>query len=121
MSINVPEAIEQLISEGHSEDEAVEMVTLVIQRMNAQKQAALAYSPMKQGVNDKSMAEYWKALREQALKDVYIPPHMNPPSEQPSAYEAFKQNMRARNSHSESTLRNSQSAIEWFKNQRKGG
>lgn len=118
MSINVPEAIEQLINEGHTEDEAVEMVTLAIQRMNAQKQAALAYSPMKQGVNDKSMAEYWKALREQALKDVYIPPHMNPPSEQPSAYEAFKQNMKVRDPNSQSTLRNSVSAIAWFKKQR---
>ncbi|ORJ26206.1 hypothetical protein O1V64_11870 [Rouxiella badensis] len=118
MSINVPEAIQQLINKGHSEDEAIELVTLAIQRMNAQKQAAKAYSPMAQGVNDKSMAEYWKSLREQAQKDVYIPPHLNPPSNQEAAYEAFKQNMKNRNPNSESTLRNTQRAVEWFKKQR---
>lgn len=120
MSINVPETIQQLISEGHSEDEAMEIITVAIQRMNAQKQSTMAYAPLKQGLNDKSMADYWRALREQAQKDVYIPPHMNVPSQQSSAFETFNQNMRARNLNSESTLRNTQSAIEWFKQQRKG-
>lgn len=120
MSMNVPEAIAQLISEGHSEDEAVEIVSSAIQHMNAQKQQAINYSPLKQGVNDKSMAEYWKALREKAEKNVYIPPHMNVPSNQETTLEIFKQNMRMRNPKSESPLRNTASAIEWFKQQRKG-
>jgi len=121
MSMNVPEAIAQLISEGHSEDEAIEIVSLAIQKMNAQKQEAANDSPLKQKGNDKSMAEYWKALRESAEKKVYIPPHVDVPSNQTANFETFKQNMRMRNPKSESTLRNTASAIEWFKQQRKGG
>jgi len=118
--MNVPDAINQLVNEGYSQEQAIQMVADAVSMM----EPATKNTPLRRGASDKEVSAYWAQLRRQAEQEVWIPPAIREAHEAeakaPDAFETFKQNMRARNPASASPLRNTRAAIEWFKQQRNG-
>lgn len=101
-----------LLFQGYSEEDAEAIIADALKRVEEQNKAK-EYAPLKEGVNDKKMAAYWAALRQQNLQNFGITESVSPSK---SAIETFKANMKAKNSAS--LLRNNAKAAEWFRNQK---
>lgn len=105
-------AKQELTSEGYSEADAEAMIEAALKRAEEQKRVK-EYAPLKEGVNDKQMAAYWSALRQQNLQKFGV---IEGTQSSKNSAEVFKANMKEKNTAS--LLRNNAKAAEWFRNKK---